>query len=188
MGRGGIRGRHDWNHDKPKEKGMEPMATVSDQATGHTYAGSDAADGLSGHGILRKHWEATALAESVRARYDLDPAVGASQILSRCAPDLRRIAIERGDGSHAMGVPFVREHHLTEDEVRCAGDGDGLFTVRRDRAGTEILVRAGDLIAVPRGTGHWCTLTATRNRKAVRLFTDPAGWAALYDPPHEVTA
>lgn len=49
----------------------------------------------------------------------------------------------------------------------------------------ELRVGPGDLITVPAGTRHWFTLAEDRRIHVIRLFWDPAGWAAMYDndPP-----
>jgi 1,2-dihydroxy-3-keto-5-methylthiopentene dioxygenase len=43
-----------------------------------------------------------------------------------------------------------------------------------------ILVEAGDLIRVPRGTLHWFDLCSDRQIRAIRLFQDMAGWTPHY--------
>jgi 1,2-dihydroxy-3-keto-5-methylthiopentene dioxygenase len=80
-----------------------------------------------------------------------------------------------------MLAKFNREHWHDEDEVRFIIYGRGLFHIR-PRAGslTAIVVEAGDLIRVPRGTWHWFDLCAERTIRAIRLFQDTAGWTPHY--------
>ena len=76
---------------------------------------------------------------------------------------------------------FNREHHHTEDEVRFVVDGHGIFTIcGRSGRYFDVGVGPGDLIAVPAWTRHWFTLAEDRRIKCIRLFQDPAGWAAIY--------
>jgi 1,2-dihydroxy-3-keto-5-methylthiopentene dioxygenase len=81
-------------------------------------------------------------------------------------------------------APFRREHHHTDDEVRCVVDGSGLFTVCRGRLVFDVTVRPGDLIMIPAFTRHWFSLTPERKITCIRVFKDPAGWAAIYDEPN----
>ena len=170
------------------------MASVTDKATGATAEGAEARSLLAAHGIHHEYWDVSSLTESLRTRYDLPKAEQEKDILGHFASQLDRISQQRGylardlivlspntPNIEEMLVNFVREHHHTEDEVRFIVDGDGVFTVQRDGQWFDILVRAGDLIAVPAGTRHWFTLTESRHVKAVRLFRDPAGWVAIYD-------
>lgn len=76
---------------------------------------------------------------------------------------------------------FDRPHTHADDEVRYIVDGAGLFGFF-DAQGHEHTVRVGpgDYLRVPAGAEHRFTLTAARRIKAVRLFTDSAGWVAQY--------
>jgi 1,2-dihydroxy-3-keto-5-methylthiopentene dioxygenase len=81
----------------------------------------------------------------------------------------------------AMLAKFNREHWHDEDEVRFVIYGRGVFHVR-PRLGplTAIVVEAGNLIRVPRGTSHWFDLCAERTIRAIRLFQDTSGWTPHY--------
>lgn len=76
---------------------------------------------------------------------------------------------------------FDRPHTHADDEVRYIVDGAGLFGFF-DAQGCEHTVRVGpgDYLRVPAGAEHRFTLTAERRIKALRLFTDSAGWVAQY--------
>jgi 1,2-dihydroxy-3-keto-5-methylthiopentene dioxygenase len=81
----------------------------------------------------------------------------------------------------AMLAKFNREHWHDEDEVRFTIYGRGLFHIRpRSGSITAIVVEAGDLIRVPRGTWHWFDLCAERTIRVIRLFQDTAGWTPQY--------
>lgn len=84
-------------------------------------------------------------------------------------------------GLDAMLAKFNREHWHDDDEVRFIIQGRGLFHIH-PKAGkvVSIEVEAGDLIRVPQGTLHWFNLCESRAIRAIRLFKDPAGWAANY--------
>lgn len=76
---------------------------------------------------------------------------------------------------------FDRPHIHADDEVRYIVDGAGLFGFF-DALGREHTVRVGpgDYLRVPAGAEHRFTLTHARRIKALRLFTDTAGWVAQY--------
>jgi 1,2-dihydroxy-3-keto-5-methylthiopentene dioxygenase len=78
---------------------------------------------------------------------------------------------------------FRREHHHTDDEVRFVLDGSGVFTIRRNGSIFDVTLQAGDLLVVPAYTRHSFELTEDRRIKCIRVFKDPAGWAAVYDEP-----
>jgi 1,2-dihydroxy-3-keto-5-methylthiopentene dioxygenase len=84
-------------------------------------------------------------------------------------------------GLDGMLAKFNREHWHDEDEVRFIVDGHGLFHIHpQDRPVVAIMVEAGDLIRVPRGTLHWFDLCSDRQIRAIRLFQDMAGWTPHY--------
>ena len=76
---------------------------------------------------------------------------------------------------------FDRPHTHADDEVRYVLDGAGVFAFF-DAQGREHSVRVGpgDYLRVPAGVEHRFTLTRARRIKALRLFTDTAGWVAQY--------
>lgn len=76
---------------------------------------------------------------------------------------------------------FDLPHTHADDEVRYILDGEGLFGFF-NAEGQECVVRVrpGDLLRIPAGAEHRFTLTATRRIKALRLFSDTAGWVAQY--------
>ncbi|PIG09372.1 cupin domain-containing protein [Comamonas sp. 26] len=74
-----------------------------------------------------------------------------------------------------------RPHTHGDDEVRFIVDGAGLFGFF-DAQGREyrVPVGPGDYLRVPAGTEHRFTLSSARRIKALRLFSDIAGWVAQY--------
>lgn len=86
----------------------------------------------------------------------------------------------------AVLAKFDPEHRHDDDEVRFVLEGEGVFDIRTvpDAKGDErwmrVIVEPGDLLVVPKGKHHRFELTETRTIKCVRLFKDPAGWAAIY--------
>ncbi|MEG1736424.1 MAG: cupin domain-containing protein [Comamonas sp.] len=76
---------------------------------------------------------------------------------------------------------FDRPHTHGDDEVRYIVDGAGLFGFF-DAQGREysVPVEPGDYLRVPAGAEHRFTLTSARRIKALRLFSDTAGWVAQY--------
>jgi 1,2-dihydroxy-3-keto-5-methylthiopentene dioxygenase len=78
---------------------------------------------------------------------------------------------------------FLREHIHTEDEVRVFVEGQGLFWFHKEGRDEEIfalLCEQGDLISVPANTKHWFDLGDIPKVRAIRLFTDQAGWVPHY--------
>ncbi|MBO9678423.1 MAG: cupin domain-containing protein [Acidovorax sp.] len=76
---------------------------------------------------------------------------------------------------------FDQAHTHGDDEVRYILDGEGLFGFF-DAAGRERVARVGpgDYLRIPAGVEHRFTLTPARRIKALRLFSDTAGWVARY--------
>jgi 1,2-dihydroxy-3-keto-5-methylthiopentene dioxygenase len=90
------------------------------------------------------------------------------------------VVLEPGQpGLEELLARFARPHIHADDEVRFILDGEGVFGVFLGDALEQVLpVKRGDLLIVPAGIEHRFGLTASRRLKALRLFTDPAGWAA----------
>ncbi len=76
---------------------------------------------------------------------------------------------------------FSRPHTHDDDEVRYIIDGEGIFGfILPDGQQVELTVQAEDYINVPANTEHWFILTSIQRVKAVRYFTDTAGWVPRY--------
>ncbi|HEY6262103.1 MAG TPA: hypothetical protein VIW47_10950 [Nitrospiraceae bacterium] len=78
---------------------------------------------------------------------------------------------------------FIREHTHSEDEVRVFIEGQGFFWFHKEGRGDEVfalLCEQGDLISVPANTKHWFDLGKSPKVRAIRLFTDQAGWVPHY--------
>jgi 1,2-dihydroxy-3-keto-5-methylthiopentene dioxygenase len=76
---------------------------------------------------------------------------------------------------------FDRIHTHSDDEVRYIVDGEGVFGfVRPDGSQVRLTVEPEEYINVPKGTEHWFYLTEKKRIKAVRYFTDMAGWVPSY--------
>ncbi|HEU4683040.1 MAG TPA: hypothetical protein VFS39_00880 [Nitrospira sp.] len=83
----------------------------------------------------------------------------------------------------AIRDKFLREHTHSEDEVRMFVEGEGLFWFHLQRPEDEVfslLCRKGDLISVPADTKHWFDLGDNPAVRAIRIFTDQAGWVPHY--------
>ncbi|HJT20221.1 MAG TPA: hypothetical protein VJ746_07110 [Nitrospira sp.] len=83
----------------------------------------------------------------------------------------------------AIRDKFLREHTHSEDEVRMFVEGEGLFWFHLERPEDEVfslLCQKGDLISVPANTKHWFDLGDNPNVRAIRIFTDQAGWVPHY--------
>ncbi|MBZ0159288.1 MAG: cupin domain-containing protein [bacterium] len=156
-------------------------------------APAEMASFLEGEGLIYRHWDVSKLREELRDNYALTEAEK-TEILATFDSELEQLKAEGGYVSADIVVlwektpnvevllgKFSREHHHSEDEVRFVVDGHGVFTIR-ERSGPyfDVMVGPGDLITVPAGTRHWFTLAEDRRIKCIRLFQDPAGWAAIY--------
>ena len=78
---------------------------------------------------------------------------------------------------------FIREHTHSEDEVRVFVEGQGLFWFHKEGRDDEVFAlfcEQGDLISVPANTKHWFALGAPPKVRAIRIFTDQAGWVPHY--------
>ncbi|HWR20410.1 MAG TPA: cupin domain-containing protein [Verrucomicrobiae bacterium] len=148
---------------------------------------------LDEEGLVYRNWDVSKLRGGLRDNYALTEAEKA-EILATFEGDLEKLKAEGGYVAADIVVlwektpdlevlldKFNREHHHTEDEVRFVVDGHGIFTIRGCSGRCfDVGVGPGDLIAVPAGTRHWFTLAEDRRIKCIRLFHDPAGWAAIY--------
>lgn len=84
-------------------------------------------------------------------------------------------------GLEGMLDKFRREHWHDEDEVRFVVDGRGLFHIVPDRGDVvSVEMEAGDLICVPGGRLHWFDVCGEKRFRAIRLFSDRAGWTPKY--------
>ena len=156
-------------------------------------APAEMASFIDDEGLVYRNWDVSKLRGELRDNYALTEAEKA-EILATFEGDLETLKAEGGYVTADIVVlwektpdletlldKFRREHHHTEDEVRFVIDGHGIFTIRgRSGCYFDVRVDPGDLITVPAGTRHWFTLAEDRQIKCIRLFQDPAGWAAIY--------
>jgi 1,2-dihydroxy-3-keto-5-methylthiopentene dioxygenase len=155
---------------------------------------------LENEGLMCRNWDVSKLREGLRDNYALTEAEK-TEILAAFDDEVESLKTEGGyvavdvvilsektpDLETLLGK-FSREHHHSEDEVRFVVDGHGIFTIQgRSGRYIELTVGPGDLITVPVGTRHWFTLAEDRRIKCIRLFQDPAGWAAIYDDAPDPT-
>jgi len=84
----------------------------------------------------------------------------------------------------AIREKFIREHTHSEDEIRLFVEGEGLFWFHReDKKKDEVfsvLCEKGDMISVPANQKHWFDLGENPKVRAIRVFTDEAGWVPHY--------
>ncbi len=83
----------------------------------------------------------------------------------------------------AIREKFLREHTHSEDEVRMFVTGEGLFWFHVESPEEEVFAlwcQQGDLISVPANTKHWFDLGVNPAVRAIRVFTDQAGWVPHY--------
>lgn len=72
-------------------------------------------------------------------------------------------------------------HTHDDEEVRYVIDGEGEFGfVLLSGEQALLKVEAGDFIRIPKDTEHWFVLTKKQRIKAIRYFSDTAGWVPKY--------
>ncbi len=76
---------------------------------------------------------------------------------------------------------FAACHTHADDEVRYIIDGEAVFGfVLPDGSQIELTIQPQEYINVPANTEHWFHLTSSKRVKAVRYFTNNAGWVPVY--------
>ena len=177
------------------------MATVRIHRSGVVLSEMEAVSTyLSEQGVSYQHWGVERLNAQLNRSDALSPDEQEA-ILRLFEPELS--TLRRDQGYRAQDIvalseatpnletvleKFKREHHHTDDEVRFVVDGSGVFTIRKGNLVFDVIVAPGDLFVVPAFTRHSFDLTAKRKIKCIRVFKDPAGWAAIYDEPSALTA
>lgn len=139
---------------------------------------------LAAIGVRFERWTATEPLES-----------GAPQeaVLAAYRPQIDRLMAERGyravdvislDATHpdraALRRKFLAEHTHADDEVRFFVAGSGLFVLHAEGRVYAALCKKDDLISVPAGIPHWFDMGSSPAFTCIRLFNDPAGWAAQF--------
>jgi 1,2-dihydroxy-3-keto-5-methylthiopentene dioxygenase len=142
---------------------------------------------LDMRGIVHQRWSADrnlppdATNERVLAAYDylLKP------FMEKCGyqtKDVIRVD-EHTPNLEGIREKFIREHTHSEDEVRVFVEGQGFFWFHKEGQDDEVFAlqcQQGDLISVPANTKHWFDLGESPKVRAIRLFTDQAGWVPHY--------
>ena len=131
--------------------------------------------------------------ERWRAAHPLPPNASQAEILAAYAPEIDRLKSERGYQAAdvvsvkpnapnwpALRQKFVVEHTHSDDEVRYFVEGSGAFYIHAGDRVLQVIGEAGDLLSVPKGTPHWFDGGEAADFTCIRVFTDPAGWAAQY--------
>ncbi|MEQ4618997.1 MAG: cupin [Corticimicrobacter sp.] len=127
------------------------------------------------------------------ARRELAPGAAPEVVLTAYEDEIRALQQEGGyqtaDVISLHGAPsnlaelrakFLAEHTHAEDEVRFFVAGSGLFVLHAQGQVFALLCEKDDLISVPAGLQHWFDMGPSPSFTCIRLFTDPAGWAAQY--------
>ncbi len=123
----------------------------------------------------------------------LDASATQEEVIDAYRADIDRLMTENGFQSvdvisvhpdHpdkiALRQKFLAEHTHSEFEVRFFVEGQGLFYLHVGDKVYTVLCEKGDLISVPAGTTHWFDMGPNPNLRAIRLFTNPAGWVANF--------
>lgn len=142
---------------------------------------------LDTRGIVHERWSADrnltsgATNEQVLAAYDylLKP------LMEKGGYQTADVILVDGHTSNLEGIreKFIREHTHSEDEVRVFVEGQGFFWFHKEGRDDEVfalLCERGDLISVPANTKHWFDLGEPPMVRAIRIFTEQAGWVPHY--------
>ncbi len=106
---------------------------------------------------------------------DVEPVLGADFV-----GDVLALFPERVGLTELLNT-FNRCHTHANDEARYILAGEAIYGfVLPNGDQFELLLTAGNLIGIPRGTEHWFHLTEPQTLVAVRLFTGSPNWQALY--------
>lgn len=172
------------------------MATVTIRRSGQILHEPELVSAyLKGQGVIYESWGVGRLGGHLKSSYALtsDEQKAIIDLYAKEIGDLKSrqgyvtqdIVVLSDATPNLDGIldKFSREHHHTDDEVRFVVDGSGIFTLRKRDLIFDVAVTAGDLIVVPAYTRHWFELTPERKIKCIRIFKDPAGWAAIYNEP-----
>ena len=144
--------------------------------------GEDIAATLAEAGVRLERWEASA---------PIVPGASQEEVLAAYRPQIDRLMSERGYVTvDVLGVTrdhpqkaelrarFLDEHRHAEDEVRFFVAGQALFSLHIGELVYAVLCEKHDLISVPAGTRHWFDMGEEPHFFAIRLFSNPEGWAA----------
>jgi 1,2-dihydroxy-3-keto-5-methylthiopentene dioxygenase len=142
---------------------------------------------LAVRGIVHERWSADrdlpsgATNEHVLAAYDylLKP------LMNKGGYQTADVLSVDGNIPNLSGIreKFRQEHTHSEDEVRVFVEGHGLFWFHKEGRDDEVfalLGEQGDLISVPANTKHWFDLGDPPKVRAIRIFSDQAGWVPHY--------
>ncbi len=131
--------------------------------------------------------------ERVTSLADLPEGATPEAVLAAYAPFIEAEKRERGyrtadvvrvprgqANTEGMRAKFLEEHTHSEDEARLFAEGSGAFYLHLGGQVLQIVCERGDYLRVPAGARHWFDMGPRPCFTAVRLFTDPAGWAAAF--------
>ncbi|MGK7888273.1 MAG: acireductone dioxygenase [Leptolyngbyaceae cyanobacterium] len=132
--------------------------------------------------------------ERWEAQVPLSDIASSDEVLAAYATDIDTLSQQNGYQSadvidihpttpnlDTMLAKFDKEHWHDEDEVRFILAGKGIFHIHPETGPVvAVVVSAGDLLVVPKGTKHWFHLGAERRVRAIRLFQNTSGWAPNY--------
>mgnify|MGYP001572666449 CR=1 FL=1 len=81
-----------------------------------------------------------------------------------------------------ISAKFDKKHIHSEDEVRFVVQGRGVFRLFPPGQSTawDIELHPGEFISVPARCKHLFFLCPDQQITCIRIFSDPAGWAAEY--------
>lgn len=164
------------------------MAKLSIPETGYSTSNPfEIKSFFNERGVLFEQWscdvnfEDSATQDEILVAYskDLKPFMENGGYLSADVISINKLT----ENYDVIRAKFLAEHTHSEDEIRFFVDGQGLFWFNLENGEPifNLLCERGDLISVPTGTKHW--FDAGINDpfvKAIRIFSDTAGWTPEY--------
>lgn len=167
------------------------MATVI-KKSGNLTKEEDIKKFLTGNGIDYEHWEIPkeALVYTEKETLSDNEKEELLQIVNHRFLELQQkfgyktrdliVLHPNVPGLDEMLAKFDKVHYHTDEEVRYILDGSGYFGFIGKNEKFLVHVTSSDFISIPRNTNHWFYLDDKKRIKAVRYFTDTAGWVPNY--------
>ena len=169
------------------------MATViRKKSLGNITDNNEVKSFLANHNITYDHWEVPASSKDLIGKEALNDQEK-EELLQTVNERFTYLQNTQGyktrdlivlhsnvPGLKDMLAKFDKVHYHTDEEVRYILDGSGYFGFITKDEKFLVHVQKSDFISVPRNTTHWFALDDNLRIKAVRYFTDMAGWVPNY--------
>lgn len=167
------------------------MATII-KKSGNITDNNEVKNFLASHGVIYDHWIIPESSKALTAKQVLSDSEK-EELLQTVNHRFEFLQKEQGyktrdlivlhpdvPGLGDLLAKFDKVHYHTDEEVRYILDGSGYFGFVGKQEKFLVHVTASDFISVPPDTKHWFYLDDKMRIKAVRYFSDMAGWVPNY--------